>query len=157
MRLADIAPIANSDYLLTIEGLSVGSAPAYFSTFSGVKFNLASAEFNDGLSNVKRYVEGGVKSYQNVTIAKPHDPEADQPVIDFLKTKEDGSKFSFRARPVRKTGNGNKANIYRGNKAWDFTGCQLVSWSCAENVDTNDGAQTVMLTIEFRVEQVEYK
>lgn len=157
MRLDAISPIANSDYLLTIEGLSINGSPAYFTTFSGVKFNRSAADFTDGLSNTKRYVEGGVKSYQNVTIAKPHDPERDQAVIDFLKTKEDGSKFSFRARPMLKTATGSEANTFRGTKAWDFTGCDLVSWMCADNVDSSDGAQTVMLTIEFRVEQVEYK
>ncbi|WP_414579109.1 hypothetical protein [Anabaena sp. CCY 9402-a] len=157
MRLDAISPIANSDYLLTVEGLSSNGTPVYFTTFSGVKFTRTGAEFNDGLSNTKRYTEGGVKSYQNVTISKAHDPERDQVVLDFLKTKEDGTKFSFRARPVKKTSTGNEANFFRGSKAWEFTGCDLVSFTCAENVDTGDGAQTVALTIEFRVEQVEYK
>ncbi|ALF55622.1 hypothetical protein ACX27_26720 [Nostoc piscinale CENA21] len=156
-RLDNINPIANSDYLLTVEGISVDGSPVYFTTFSGVKFTRSAAEFNDGLSNNKRYVEGGLKSYQNITISKPHDPEKDQTIIDFLKTKEDGSKFSFRARPMLKTATGNESNTFRGTKAWECSGCDLVSWMCADNVDTADGAQVAKLTIEFRVEQVEYK
>lgn len=157
MRLDNLLPIVNSDFLITVEGLSSNGSPVYFTTFSGVKMNRASAEFNDGLSNVKRYVDGGSISYQNVTISKPHDPEKDIPVLDFLKEKQDGSKFNVRLRPVKKNGSGNDAQMFRGNRAWDLTGCDLVSYTLGENIDTADGTQTVMLSVEFRVEQAEFK
>lgn len=157
MRLDNVNPIANSEFLLTVEGLTTSGTPAYFTTFNGIKFQRADAEFSDGLSVAARYTEGGKTSFQNVTIGKPFDPDVDSDVIAFLNLKKDGTKFSFRVRPVKKSGTGNDAQMFRGTKAWELTGCSLVGWTWGENIDTGDGGQTVMLNIEFRVEQAEWK
>ncbi|ANV88494.1 hypothetical protein [Picosynechococcus sp. PCC 7117] len=156
-RLDSINPINNSDYLLTIEGLNSGGTPVYFTEFSGIKLSRKSSSFNDGLSNVVRKTEGGLKEYQNVTIGKPHDPEADQVVIDFIKQNENGTPFDFRLRPIKRVSSSNGTNEFRGNKAWDLTGCRIENFTIAEGIDTSDGTKTTMLKIEFSLEAAEYK
>lgn len=157
MRLDSISPISNSDFLITIEGLNDGGTPIYWTQFSGVKANYKRATFNDGLSNLVRTAEGGLKEYQTVTLAKPHDPEKDQPALDFIQTKEGGEVFELRLRPIKRVSTTQGEQTFRGNKAWDLTGCRISSWSCAEGIDTSDGSKTVMLQVEFTIESAEYK
>jgi hypothetical protein len=157
MRIDNINPINNADFLLTIEGLNSGNTPTYWTEFSGIKFGRKSSKFSDGLSNVVRSTEGGIKEYQNVTIGKPYDPEADSSVIDFLKLNENGSTFEFRVRPVKRVSNSQGTNEFRGNKAWDLTGCRIESYSIAEGIDTGDGSKTLMIKVEFSVESAEFK
>lgn len=153
-RLQDISPIANSDYLITIEGLT----GIYWTQFSGVKASYKRATYNDGLSNVTRMTEGGVKEYQNVTISKPYDPVKDQPALDFIKSKENGEVFDVRLKPVRRVTNASGATEeVRGTKSWDLSGCRIVSWACADGVDTSDGSKPSMLEIEFSIEEADFK
>lgn len=156
MRLENIAPISNSEFLITIEGLNQGGTPIYWTTFSGIKVSYKRATFNDGLSNVTRTTDGGVKEFQNVTIAKPHDPEKDGPVFDFIKQREGGDIFDLTLRPVKKVTNAQGSNTFRGNRAWKLTGCRLASWSGPEGIDTGDGTNTVMFQIEFSLESAEF-
>jgi len=156
-RLDNLNPISNSDFLLTIEGLNNGGTPVYWTEFSGIKLGRKSSKFSDGLSNVMRTTEGGIKEYQNITIGKPYDPEKDQVVIDFLKDKENGSAFDFRLRPIKRVTNGQGTNEFRGNKAWDLTGCRFENSTIAEGINTGDGTQTTMLKIEFSLESAEWK
>lgn len=156
MRLDSISPIANSEFLITIEGLNQGGTPIYWTTFSGVKANYKRATFNDGLSNMTRTTDGGTKEYQTVTISKPHDPEKDGPVFDFIKQREGGDIFDLTLRPIKKVSNAQGSNTFRGNKAWKLTGCRIASWMCADGIDTADGTKTVMLQIEFSVESAEF-
>jgi hypothetical protein len=156
-RLDNINPINNSDFLLTIEGLNTGSTPVYWTEFSGIKYGRKSSKFSDGLSNVVRTTEGGMKEYQNITIVKPYDPEKDEAVLNFLKEKENGSSFDFRLRPIKRVTNGQGSNEFRGNKAWDLTGCRVESYTIAEGIDTADGSKTTMIKVEFSVESAEFK
>jgi hypothetical protein len=157
MRLDNINPINNADFLLTIEGLGNGGTPTYWTEFSGIRYGRKSSKFSDGLSNVVRTTEGGLKEYQNVTIGKPYDPEKDQAVIDFIKQHECGDSFSFRLRPIKRLCNSVGVNEFRGSKAWDLTGCRIENVSIGEGIDTSDGTRTVMITIEFSLESAEYK
>lgn len=156
-RLDNLNPINNSDFLLTIEGLNNGGTPIYWTEFSGIKYGRKSAKFSDGLSNVVRTTEGGMKEYQNITIGKPYDPEKDEVVINFLKDKEGGTSFDFRLRPIKRVTNGQGTNEFRGNKAWDLTGCKVENYTIAEGIDTTDGSKTTMIKVEFSVESVEFK
>ncbi|AFY49007.1 hypothetical protein Nos7524_3207 [Nostoc sp. PCC 7524] len=153
MRLQDINPQSNSDYHITIEGLN----NIYWTQFSGIKVNYSRPKYNDGLSNVMRSADGGTKEYEVVTISKPYDPEKDQPALDFIKQREDGSPFNMRLRPVRRVTNAQGTNTFRGNKAWDLFGCRISSWSCPGNVDTSDGSQTSTLEIQFTIDSAEFK
>jgi hypothetical protein len=153
MRLQDINPIANSDYLITIEGLN----SIYWTEFSGVKVSYKRASYNDGLSNITRMAEGGLKEYQPITISKPFDPEKDQPALDFIKSKEGGEIFDVRLRPIKRVTNSQGTNDQRGTKAWDMSGCRLVSYSCSEGVDTSDGSKVSTLMMEFTIESAEFK
>jgi hypothetical protein len=153
MRLQDISPISNSDYLITVDGLT----NIFWTQFSGIKATFKRASFNDGLSNLTRMAEGGLKEYQPVTISKPFDPEKDQPVFDFIKTNEGGSEFSLVLRPVRKVSDAQGSNTFRGNKAWFLSGCKISSWSNAEGVDTSDGSKVTTLQIEFSYDSAEFK
>ncbi|MBD2168061.1 hypothetical protein H6G04_27120 [Calothrix membranacea FACHB-236] len=153
MRLQDLSPISNSDFLITIAGLN----NIYWTTFSGVKVSYKRASYNDGLSNTTRMAEGGTKEYQPVTVSKPYDPEKDQPAIDFIKRHEDGSIFDLVLRPVKKVTNTQGTDTFRGNKAWYLSGCRISSWSCAEGVDTADGSKVTTLQIEFSIESAELK
>ncbi|UKO99363.1 hypothetical protein [Nostoc sp. UHCC 0870] len=152
MRLNPISPVNNADFLITIEGLS----SVYWTQFSGVKASFKRSTFNDGLSNATRTTEGGNKEYQTVTISKPHDPETDGPVFDFIKQKEGGTNFDLTLRPVKRVSNAQGTDTFRGNKAWRLTGCKISSWMCADGIDTADGTKTVMLQIEFSVETAEF-
>lgn len=157
MRLNDISPLANSEVLLTIEGLNTGGTPVYWTEFSGIKVSRKSAKFSDGLSNTIRTTEGGMKEYDNITISKPYDPEKDEAVIAFLKANEGGSLFDFRLRPIKRVSNTNGTNEFRGNKAWDLTGCRIESYTIADGVDTGDGSKALMLQVEFSLDSAEYK
>lgn len=157
MRLDAISPINNSDFLLTIEGLNDGGTPVYWTTFSGIKFTRKSSKFSDGLSNTTRTTEGGIREYQNITLSKPYDPEKDEVVISFLKSKENGSSFDFRLRPIKRVTNGQGTNDFRGNKAWDITGCRLENYTIADGVDTGDGTKTLMISVEFSLDSAEFK
>jgi hypothetical protein len=157
MRLDNINPINNADFLLTVEGLNSGGTPIYWTEFSGIKLSRNSSKFSDGLSNVQRTTEGGVKVYQNVTIGKPYDPEKDSVVIQFIKSKENGDSFNFRIRPIKRASNSLETSLFRGSKAWDLTGCKFENTTIAEGIDTGDGTKTLMLKIEFSIESAEYK
>jgi hypothetical protein len=157
MRLDNISPLSNDSVLLTIEGLNTGGTPAYFTEFSGIKLKRKSAKFSDGLSNYVRTTSGGMREYENVTISKPYDPEKDEPVIQWLKQFESGVDFDFRLRPIQRVSNSAGTNEFRGNKAWDFTGCKLEGYTIADGVDTSDGSKALMLQIEFSVDAVEFK
>lgn len=157
MRLNDISPIANSEVLLTIEGLNLGGTPVYWTEFSGIKVTRKSAKFSDGLSNVMRTTDGGVKEFDNITISKPYDPEKDEVVVDFIKAHENGEIFDFRLRPIKRVSNINGTNEFRGNKAWDLTGCRIESYTIADGADTSDGGNTLKLQIEFSLDSAEFK
>lgn len=152
-RLQDINPVSNSDFLITVQGLE----GIYWTQFSGVKVSYKRATYSDGLSNLVRTAEGGLKEYEPVTIAKPFDPEKDQPAINFIKAREGGVIFDVRLRPIKRVTNAQGSNDYRGTKAWDLSGCRIANWTCADGVDTSDGNQVVMLQIEFSLESAEFK
>jgi hypothetical protein len=143
VRLDDISPISNADYLMTIEGLD-----AYWTEFSGVQVNYTRAKFSDGLSNVERTTSGGKKIYQDVTISKPFDPEQDAAVIQWIQSREDGSPFDMTVRPVRKEA----GQYFRGNRAWRLTGCRIMTASYLSAVDTNGGDEVSMIGFTFTLE-----
>jgi hypothetical protein len=156
-RLDNIAPLSNDSVLLTIEGLNSGGTPTYFTEFSGIKLKRNSAKYSDGLSNYIRTTAGGMKEYENVTITKPYDPEKDDNVVQWLKQNESGEEFDFRLRPIKRVSNSSGTNEFRGNKAWDFTGCKIEGYTIADGVDTSDGSKVLTLQIEFSFDSVEFK
>lgn len=147
VKLDDISPMSNADVLLTIEGL-----PGYWTEFSGIKRKFSRPKFSDGLSNVRRIAASGFSEYEDVTIAKPHDPEKDDPVLDFLAQHEAGEVFDFTLRPVKR----NRGVEFRGKKSWSLSGCRITEWSILEDVDTNDGEKVAMLKIVFSLENAEW-
>jgi hypothetical protein len=155
-RLSDFNPINNSDFLLTIEGLTSGGTPVYWTEFSGIKSKRKDAEFNDGLTNTILYTEGGTTSYENVTLAKPYDPDMDEQLFDWITANKNGTSFSFRLRPVKRLNSGANTIEFRGKKAWEISG-RLIGFMFAEGINTSDGAATTKLQIEFRVENAELK
>lgn len=152
-RLDAIAPVSNADYLITVDGLT----GIYFTQFSGVKVTIKRASYNDGLSNITRQTDGGIKEFQNITIGKPHDPVVDQPVLDFIAANEGGKIFDVRLKPIKRLTVATGTDTQIGTKAWDMSGCRIASWTVAEGIDTSDGSKTTMLTIEFSIENAEFK
>lgn len=150
LALNNINPISNSDYV--INSPEIGES-IYWTEFSGIKASYTRAEFNDGLSQLTRTASGGNKKYEAVTISKPYDPDTDGPVDAFIKTYEGGEVFTLTLSPVRFTKNDGNRVANRSNKGWSLTGCRILSWSCAENIDTSDGGSTLKYMIEFSVEQ----
>jgi hypothetical protein len=142
-RLDEISPMSNADVLLTIEGL-----PGYWSEFSGIKKQFSRPEYSDGLSNTKRVAASGTIKFDQVTLAKAHDPERDDAVFEFLNTHECGEPFDMSVRPVKRC----KGTEFRGNKAWSLSGCRLMEWSVLENTDTASGEDVSKIQIVFSVE-----
>ncbi|MBD2060508.1 hypothetical protein H6F88_31700 [Oculatella sp. FACHB-28] len=143
VRLDDIQPISNADYLMTIEGLD-----AYWTEFSGIQVNYTRAKYNDGLSNVEGTTSGGKKVYQDVTISKPFDPEQDAAVIQWIQSREDGSTFDMTVRPVRKEA----GQYFRGNRAWRLSGCRIMNANYLSAVDTNGGDEVSMIGFTFTLQ-----
>jgi hypothetical protein len=147
VKLDDRNPMSNADVLLTIEGLE-----GYWTEFSGVKKKYSRPKYSDGLSATKRTAASGSGEYENVTIAKPFDPEKDAPILDWIKTKECGETFDFTLRPVKRC-NGME---FRGNRAWSLSGCRIEEWSNLEDLDTGSGEEVAMISIVFSVENAVY-
>lgn len=146
-KLDDINPMSNADVLMTIEGL-----PGYWTEFSGIKKKFSRPKYSDGLSNTKRTAASGSSEYEDVTIAKPHDPEKDNPILEFLAQHECGEVFDFTLRPVKRC----VGMEFRGNKSWSLSGCRVQEWSIMEDMDTGDGEKVVMIKIVFSVEIAEW-
>lgn len=155
-RLSNFNPINNADFLLTIEGLTSAGVPVYWTEFSGIKFKRKDAEYNEGLTNQLLYTEGGIGSYDNVTLAKPYDPDKDEDLFAWILANKNGASFSFRLRPVKRMNTGSNGIEFRGKKAWELTG-KLIGYMFAEGINTADGASVTKLSIEFRVENAEQK
>lgn len=143
VRLDNLNPMSNADVLLTIVGV-----PGYWSEFSGIKKTYNRPMYSDGLSNMKRMAASGSIEYEEVTIAKAHDPERDDPILDWLRSVETGVSFDMTIRPVMRT----NGMTYRGNKAWALSGCKITSWSILENTDTADGEEVTKISVTFRHE-----
>jgi hypothetical protein len=148
MRLDNVSPISQADWLVTIEGL-VG----YFSSLTGGDIKISRPQYSDGLVALKRTAKTGVTEFSNVILKKAFDPAADAPVIAFCLDKEDGSECSITARSVIR----GKALKYNTDKAIQFSGAKLVAWNFPGGIDLLGGGTKVSeLTLEFAVDGRSY-
>jgi hypothetical protein len=155
-RLSDFSAQNTTDYLLTAEGLNTSDGtPAYFTEFSGIEFERKDAEYPDGLGGVITYTEGGMTRFMDVTIAKPHDPDKDDPVFQFIEEHKYGKIFSFRCRPIKRVTNGSNVQEFRGTKSWDLT-CRLLNYKVPGAID-QASAKVAKIEMKLRVENAEYK
>lgn len=148
MRLDNVSPISQADWLVTIEGL-VG----YFSSLSGGDVKITRPQYSDGLVALKRTAKTGVTEYSNVILKKAFDPAADAPIIEWCIDKEDGTECSITARSVIR-GKVLKSNT---DKAIQYSGAKLVAWNMPGGIDTMEGGTKVSeLTLEFAVDGRSY-
>jgi len=136
--------MTNADGLITIDGLT-----GYFSDFSGVKIKTTRPTYSDGLTNIKRKAGSGATEYQNVTCKRSFDPDKDGDVVDWadrMRCSLDTADIT--ARPVTRCGGITR----RGTKAWRLSGCRIETFETFE-INTADGNNVVMLSLEFTVEQ----
>ncbi|MBW4421192.1 MAG: hypothetical protein KME13_18485 [Myxacorys californica WJT36-NPBG1] len=140
VKLIDRSPITSADVLITIEGV-----PGYFSKFSGIKKKFSRAMYSDGLSNTKRPAASGSIEFENVTIAKAHDPEKDDELLQWIAQHECGEVFNMSLRPVKRC-NGLE---FRGNKVWNLSECRLAEVSIMDSMDTEDGSKVSEISITF--------
>ncbi|MGJ3244939.1 MAG: hypothetical protein ACFE0I_02560 [Elainellaceae cyanobacterium] len=148
MKLANINPVSNADWLITIEGLG----DTYWSTFSGLEKTINRPKFSDGQTAHNRTAATGRSEYSDVTISKVHDPEKDDPVIQWILDHEDGTEFDCTARAVKR----GRTLEFRGRKAIKMSKCKIASYRIPGSVDTSDGSNTATLEISFSVDQSAY-
>lgn len=158
-----IKPVSNSDFVITMAGLTsngvagVNAARIYWTQFSGIKVNYKRSTYTDGISAVIRTTSGGVKEYQNVTIGKPYDPDKDSTIITWIKMIEsEDVTFQTSLSVVKRVTSVNGTTDIDAKRTWVLSGCRIINWSVGEGIDTSDGTKTVMLTVEFSVDSVEY-
>lgn len=148
-RLDDSNPLVSSDVLLTIDTLTSGGSPIYFTEFSGIKHKRTDASYTEGLSGQMRYTQGGIESYEDATLGKHYDPDKDEAIFDWYETYKSGTPISIRLRPIKRTSSGSNVVEYRGTKAWDLT-VQLTGCDFAEGVNLAE-SKVVMVKLSFRV------
>lgn len=148
MKLENINPVSNADFLVTIEGLP----ETYWSKFSGVKENYNRPTYADGLSAKKRKAQTGSREVDDCTLSKPFDPEKDAPLLQWIEDHTDGTPFDVLVRPVKR----GKNLEFRGTKALRLSTCRLSSSSVPGEVDAAGGDQVAMVEIVFSVEETLY-
>ena len=93
-----VIPITEADYHVTIEGIS----DAYWETFSGVNDTTQTTPYSDGRSN-RLHKHRGPRQVEDVTIAKPYNPEKDAPIIEWWRAwcSANGEEVTITIQPVR--------------------------------------------------------
>lgn len=151
MRLLEMEPAANSDFLVTIEqsGETV-LQEIYFTTFSGVEVNSTRPKFVDGMTNVRRTAQTGSQEVADVTISKPFDPDKDGALIAWIeKNQRSGDHFQMLVRPVRRA----EDIEFRGQKAFRLSDCRIMKSMYPGAVDVFGGDSVATVSITASVTQ----
>lgn len=154
MRLLELEPAANSDFLVTIEQNGEAALQnTYFTTFSGVEVSSTRPQYTDGMTNIKRTAQTGSHSVQDVTISKPFDPDKDGALIEWIeKNQQSGDHFQMLIRPVRRS----DQVEFRGQKAFRLSDCRIMRAMYPGSVDTSGGDSTAMISIVASVTQATF-
>jgi len=147
MKLAQKNPLANSDAIVTIEGI-----PGYFTTFSGVKETQSRPVYSDGLTSRKRYARTGTSEFADVTLSRPFDPESTEDIAAYqaIQAAKFGNELTLTVRPVKREGE----LLFRGKRAWNISGARVKEYSVMESIDTGEGNAVVMFSVTFTVDDI---
>lgn len=112
--------LTGHQFQLTIEQLP----NVYWTSMSALKETKESGEYNDGVSNRKRYTDGGILSVENITLEIPYDLVTFKAISEWVNTFRDGGVTDITVRPVKFS---QSKGIISLSTAFQLGNCRFVS------------------------------
>lgn len=136
--------LTGHQFQLTIESLP----NVYWTSMSALKMVKEAAEYYDGVSNRKRYADGGTLSVENVTLETPYDLITFKLISEWVSTFRDGGVTDITVRPVKFT---QSRGVVPLSTAFSLGNCRFLSLDAFGELSkgSNDVSMTKM---EFSVE-----
>lgn len=127
--------LASNAFVLRIDGLDVD-----FTAISGLEETKEMGEYYDGVSNRKRYTDGGILSVENVTLECPYSVEDNKKICDWLDSFRDGGKTDITVRPVRHS---SRNGIFVLDAAFRLGNCRFTSYKPFGDLNKNSSDASI--------------
>lgn len=148
-RLEDKNVITQGEWKLTIDGLP----NIYFTKMSPPKEVKENGTYFDGISNRKRYTNGGTFSCDNITLEIPYDIETFKTICDWANEFRDGSVTEIAVRPVAISSSG---GVTPHTQATYLINARYASLEIMGSVDKSS-SEVNMTKLEFTIEAFEVR
>ena len=135
--------LSSNSFVLRIEGLDVD-----FTSISGLEETREMGEYYDGVSNRRRYTDGGILSVENVTLECPYSVEDNKKISDWLDGFRDGGKTDITVRPVRFS---QRNGVRVLDAAFRLGNCKVTSYKPFGDLNKNS-SDASMTELTFAVE-----
>jgi phage tail-like protein len=135
--------LSSNSFVVRIDGLDVD-----FTSFSGLEETYERGEYYDGVSNRKRYTNGGTISVEDVTLECPYSLQDNKKICDWMNTFRDGNKSDITVRPVRYSSSGGITIL---NTAFRLGNCRVKSYKPFSDLK-KDSSDASMSELSFTVE-----
>lgn len=138
MAIRRLQPVLQDSFLVTIGGYE-----QYWSTFSGGEKTYSTTKVKEGLSNSTVIVKGGY-DITDITLSKPYDPEADDPMLQEFETLcDDNPRLTVTVQP----GAFCNGDFSAKGSPYTYQGCQITNLVPPAVDKDSSSAATISITL----------